>query len=656
VIHLAAISVNPFAEFRSQCETLLRGVIEKAFSFMAVPPVSLDLPSNPQFGELTSSLCFEMAKELRMSPLEIANKIVKEAESEKSSFPLIESVEAAGQGYVNFRANFAHFSSLVLRSAKTLDNAYGYVKTDEPKRIIVEHTSVNPVHPIHIGEARNSILGDSLARLLKARGHTAFRHYYIDDVGRQSSLIGYGYCLLGKPEPEGKSDHFIGNVYALTNCLLEIRRLKEAIERASLEPQGEEARKLQRDLDDWVSVAVGLKEKFPSLFDRLLEKISGKKKPQLEVNLLMQEYEAGKEETKRLIREVSELCLEGFKETFARAGISFDSWDWESSFVWSSDVSRYLSAIKKTPYVFEEGGVLEFNAEMVAQTLNLKGAFGVKEDQEIPSLTLGRSDGTTLYTTRDISYSMWKFKKADKVINVVGMEQKLSQLQLRLALCALGHIEEAKRLTHFAYNLVNFLGHKMSSRRGRYVTFDEVMDEAVSKAYEEVSKRSSELAGEEKRKIAEIVGVGAVKYALVETDPLKPVVFTWDRVLNFETNSGPYVQYSYARAGSILRKASREVTDADFSLLKEPLERDLVLMISRFPEIFIDAAENLKPNLIADFADALSDRFNTFYAAYPVIKAETPELSDARLMLVDAVRITLRNALNLIGIEAPQRM
>ncbi|MCS7387263.1 MAG: arginine--tRNA ligase, partial [archaeon GB-1867-005] len=271
-------------------------------------------------------------------------------------------------------------------------------------------------------------------------------------------------------------------------------------------------------------------------------------------------------------------------------------------------------------------------------------------------LTLIRADGTTLYTTRDIAYSIEKFKKAEWVINVVGMEQSLPQLQIKLALCALGYVDYAKNLTHFAYNLVNLPGYKMSSRRGRYITFDEVMDEAIEKAYQEVSKRSPHLSKEERRKISNFVGIGAVKYALVEVDPTKPVVFTWERVINFERNSAPYIQYSHARACSILRKAKKEIKNPDYSLLTHNLEKELILMLARWPEIFIDAAENLKPHIVAEFANALADKFNSFYDALPVIKAEPSELSEARLALTDAVRIVLRNSLNLIGIEAPQRM
>jgi arginyl-tRNA synthetase len=220
----------------------------------------------------------------------------------------------------------------------------------------------------------------------------------------------------------------------------------------------------------------------------------------------------------------------------------------------------------------------------------------------------------------------------------------------------LGYGRYAENLIHFAYNLVTLPGYKMSSRRGRYITLDEVLDEAIRRAYEEVSKRSPQLSEGEKLKVAEIVGIGAVRYALVEVDPAKPVEFNWDRVLNFEKNSAPYIQYSHARACSILRKASRKPEKSDYGLLRERLEQELVLALAEFPETFIEAVETLKPNLIADYANALADKFNAFYDALPVIKAEPLELSDARLALVDAVRIVLRNALSLIGVTAPERM
>ncbi|MEM2129785.1 MAG: arginine--tRNA ligase [Candidatus Bathyarchaeia archaeon] len=654
VKNVTHISSNPFGEFRNQCDTILQKAMQEAFPDLTPPTLSLNIPPNPEFGELSSSICFELSKLLEKSPLDLATQIAAKAELEKSSFNLVSAIMAEGQGYVNFYVNISELARLTVESARALNTEYGYVKTEKPQRIIVEHTSANPIHPIHIGTSRNTVLGDTLARMLEARGHTVSRHYYIDDVGRQSAVIAYGYNLLGRPKPNEKPDHFIGAVYAITSCLLEIRKLKESIEKA--DPVSEETLNLKKNLDDWVAVAAELEQKFPKLFNALLEKISEDKNPELKVNQLLREYEEGKEEAKKLIREFSQLCLEGFKQTFARAGVSVDSWDWESNFVWNSDVSRTLEALKRTPFVVSENGTYEFDAEKAAQILDLKKIFNLKENQEIPSLTLGRADGTTLYTTRDIPYSIWKLKQADKVINVIGMEQTLSQLQLKIALCVLGHTEKAKNLIHFSYNLVSFPGQRISGRRGRYVTFDEVMEESTARAYEEVSKRSPELPDEIKRGIAEAVGVGAVKYSLVETDPQKRVIFTWDRVLNFETNSAPYIQYSHARACNILKKVNYEPRNADMSLLKDPLECDLVLAVARFPEIFIDAADNLKPTVIAEYSNALADKFNAFYASLPVIRAETPELSNARLMIVEAVRITLRNALRLIGIEAPERM
>jgi len=648
------VSLNPFAEFRESCQTALKNTMKRLFPKITVSIV-LELPPSSEFGELSSSICFELAKRTGKKPITIAKQVARTVDL--PLFPLVKEVKAAGDGYVNFYVKPAELSRLTIESVRTLDTDYGLVKVEKPTKIIVEHTSVNPIHPINVGQARNPVLGDCIARLLKARGQTVFRHYYIDDVGRQTAVIAFGYQQLSKPKPEGKPDHFIGKIYAITSCLLEVQRLKKEIERKKEQPTSEEELlRLQRELDDWTSVAVDLEAAHPQLFRQLLEKISQDERSEVKVAELNRGYESGRREAKQLIREVSELCLGGFKETLSRVGIFYDSWDWESDFVWNSDVKKVLDELEQTPYVFRAGQVLEFNAEKVAQDLELKKTLGLREDYEVPSLTLMRADGTTLYTTRDIPYNLWKFQKAERLINVVGMEQTLPQLQLKLALCALGHVDKAKNLIHFAYNLVSLPGYKMSSRRGRYITLDETIEEAVKRAYEEVSKRSPSLPEEDKRKISDFVGVGAVKYALIEVDPSKPVVFTWDRVLDFEKNSAPYIQYSHARAGSILRKAGRKPEKTDYFFLAEPLERDLVLILARFPDIFIDSADNLRPHRIAEFANSLADKFNSFYNALPVIRAKPPELSDARLALVDAVRMVLRNSLNLLGIEAPERM
>ncbi len=648
------VSVNPYAEFRDECETALKDTLSRLYPHTFIPQIMLESPPSSEFGELSSSLCFELAKQTGEKPIKLAEKVVQSIDA--SQFALILSLKAAGKGYINFYVDLPEFSKLTLESIKALDTEYGYVKTDRPKKIIVEHTSANPTSPIHIGQARNPILGDALASILKARGHTVFRHYYIDDVGRQAAVVAYGYQKLRKPKPKEKPDRFIGKIYTITSCITEIDRLKKETRQAKERGATEKALKLQQELDDWTSVAAELNSRFPKLFDKLLRAIKEDENPDFKMDDLVRGYEAGEEEVKRLIREVCQICVDGFKTTLQRVGISFDSWDWESSFAWSSDVKRVLQRLERTPYVFRVGGVLEFDAERVVQDLNLKAKLGLRDVYEVPSLTLVRADGTTLYTTRDIPYSLWKFKRAEKVINVVGTEQTLPQLQLKLALYALGYTDQAENLVHFAYNLVSLPGYRMSSRRGRYITLDDVIDEVIKRAYDEVSKRSPHLSDEEKRRISQLVGIGALKYALVEVDPTKPVVFNWDRVLDFERNSAPYIQYSHARSCSILRKAGRKPKNPDYSLLKDELERDISLRLAHFPEVFVDAAENLRPNEIADFINALADKFNKFYAALPVIKAEPKGLSDARLMLVDATRTVFRNALSLLGIEAPERM
>jgi arginyl-tRNA synthetase len=648
------ISENPFAEFRKECETALEYALRKTLPEIKVETLPLSKPPNSEFGQLSSSLCFELAKKLNQKPIALAEHLVKPLN--KYDFFLVENVASAGGGYINFHVDFAKFSALTLTSVKQLGFEYGFLRTEKPLKIIVEHTSVNPLHPIHIGQARNPMLGDALARILRCRGHTVFRHYYIDDVGRQSAVVAYGYSKLGKPRPNEKTDHFVGKIYTITSCLVEINRLKKELALAKAVSSFDEVAKFNKEIDEWVSIAAELEEKFPQLFKKFLAKIGEDENPEEEINKLNRAYEDGESEAKRLIRKVSELCLSGFKETQERVGIFYDSWDWESDFVWGSQVADVLQKLKSSPFVYTEGGVLEFDAEKAARVLNLKAKLGLREDYEVPPLTLVRADGTTLYTTRDVAYTLWKFNRAEKVINVIGMEQSLAQLQLKIALYALGYGKSADDFVHFAYNLVTLPGYKMSSRRGRYITFDEVLDEAVERAYEEVSKRSPHLTEEEKRKIANFVGIGAVRYALVDVDASKPVVFTWDRVLNFETNSAPYVQYTHARACSILRKAAREPKKPAFELLKEKLEHELVLFLASFPDAFVEVTEYLKPNLVADFTNALADKFNTFYNALPVIRAEPRELSDARIVLTDAIRIVLHNALNLIGITAPEKM
>lgn len=644
------IEENPFAVFRKECEVILNKCLKEVYPSVKLDNLSLKPPPNIDFGQLASSISFELGKKMKKNPKDVAEVLVKSIDF--SDFVFIEKIESKGS-YINFHLNFEKYSALTLSSIINLDKNYGFQKTLHPKKIIIEHTSVNPLHPIHIGQARNPILGDSLARILSLRGHKVARHYYIDDVGRQSSVVAYGYDKLGQPEPNEKPDHYVGKIYTITCCLVEINRLKAKINESS---DSNDLSNLNSSLKEWISISEELKQKYPNLFTQLFQKISEEESPEDEINKLNQEYENGSTDAKMLIRKVSELCLKGFKETQNRLKVTYDSWDWESDLVWNKKVEDVLRALESSPYVYSDGEVLEFNAEKVALSLNLKSKLGLREDYEIPTLTLVRSDGTTLYTTRDIAYSLWKFTRAEKVINVIGMEQSLAQLQLKLALYALNKNRYGDNFIHFAYNLVSLPGYKMSSRRGRYITFDEVLNEAVDRAFKEVSKRSPSLSIEKKQEISNFVGLGAVRYALIGVDPSKPVVFTWDRVLNFETNSAPYAQYTHARACSILRKIEKQPPIQNLNVLNKKLERELIIFLSSFPDVFLEANEYLKPNIIADYINSLADKFNSFYNAFPVIKAKTSALREARINLTKAIRIVLANALGLIGIYAPERM
>jgi len=649
------ISTNPFRDFRSECEKTLREALTRSKIKPPTPQTMLEPPPNPELGELSSTICFQLSKQLKKKPKELAKTITSKIDTSK--LRLTESVETAGEGYINFHANYTTLSKLTIDSARKLLQTYGHVKTEHLLSIIVEHTSGNPAGPIHVGTARNSVIGDSLGRLLKAHGHKVETHFYINDVGRQVAVAAYGYKILGKPKPTGKPDHWIGLVYASTSCITEIHKLKRKIEELKSDSNLEkELKKIQRDLDSWVAAAASLRERNPKIFDKLIDEAKKEEDPEENIKKIMRLYEEGDAEVKELVRKVANFSIEGFKETYKRFGITWDSWDWESDLVWSGVVTQAMDRLSKTPYVRESLGTLSLNVEETAQTMDLRQTLGIPREYTIPPLVLTRSDGTSLYTTRDIAYSLNKLRSADKVINIIGVEQTLAQIQLRIAVSLLTSPERARNLIHYGYELVDLPGYRMSRRRGRYVPLDEVLDESVRRAYEEVKERSPTMREEEKKRIAESVGVGAVKYTLVSVDPLKKLTFTWDKVLNFEINSAPFVQYAYARACSILKRARREPERSDYSLLRDPLERALVKMVAYFPEVFIKACEDLKLNALVEFSNDLAANFNSFYAHLPVLRAEPKELKSARLDLVEAVKIAMKNVLSILGIEALERM
>jgi len=644
---------NPHGELIGELTRGVETALRKAgYECRVIPSDVRKAPED--LGDLAIQM-FRVARSLGASPGDLA-KIVEE---KYEKVEVLSDVKATG-GYVNFKVNVPVYAGLVLGSINKLGDKYGCVPAEKPQRILVEHTSANPIHPLHIGHLRNCLLGDSLAKLFRTRGHKVRTHFYIDDVGLQVAYAAYGYSMIKRRgiSRNVKPDHFIGLIYSMTYILVEIAETKRKLKTAREAGLEEEVVKLQRKLDDLVVTANELRERDEELFYALWEEIEKEERPLAAVQEINRAYEKGEKWAVGLVREMVNTCLEGFKETFDRLGIGFDSWDWESELtVWNKAAEAVIYSLKSSGLVYEENGALVFAADKLAEDEELRKILGIPATYTVTPLTLTRSDGTTLYPTRDIAYSLWKLNQADTVINVIAVQQTLAQVHVRLALYALGKREKAKNLVHYAYEIVRLPGRKMSGRRGKYVSADELLDEAVELVKEIMEKEKREFDVHEKERIASIVGLGAVKYAFLRVSPLKIVTFNWKQALDLSQNSGPFVQYAYVRAASILRKArERSVEpDPDKARFLGEEERKLVLKLGEFPEVVVRAADEMRPDYVALYLDSLAQEFNSYYDSVPVLKAER-DVAKARLALVKAVSQVIKNGLGLLGIDVPQRM
>ena len=647
---------NPFALLRSECLSAL----EKALASLGLErpstgvEIEFSIPPKAELGDLITSLCLDLAKNLGMRPDELAEEVAARAR-ETSRGGLLSDIRARG-GYLSFWADLGKLAGLAVSSARALDERYGLLKVERPLRIVVISVSTSPVRPLHIGHARSAALGDALARLLRARGHVVKTYFYIEDVGRQVAVLAYGYDRLGRPEPEGKPDRFLGFVYAATSCILAIRELKASLRAAEEAGDDRAVRELKGALDSWAFSAFELRSRRPELFEKLLSAIERDEDPEASISEIARAYEEREEWAVRLVRGLCEMCLQGFEQTLSRLGISLDIWDWESDVLWSGLVSSILARLDVSSFVKRRAGALELDADAVIRALGLRGELPIPEGFGIRPITLMRPDGTTSYEIRAAAHVLMRLENADLVVSIVGADRGPAQLYTKLILFALGEQEKAKSLLHVAQGPVRIPGARAWARRGRPILLDGLLDEALARAYDYVSERSPGLGEAEKRALADAIGTGAIKFALISTCPDEEIAFTWEKALNFEADSAPYLQYTYAKACEVLRKAGGGPEEPDFSLLSHELERELVLSIARFPGVVAEAADGMRPDVLARFAIHIADTFNSFYAGLPVIRARPRGLANARLALVDAVRVVLRNALGLMGIGAPERM
>lgn len=544
----------------------------KSYGYAVPDEIKVEEPPKPDMGDLASQVAFQLAKQLKKPPVEIANDILNAIEIPK----LFKSVEMRGP-YINFFINYDHFSKLVLRS---INEDYGQMKSKN-KKVILEHTSANPNGPLHIGHIRNSIIGDSLARILNAAGYDVETQYYVNDMGRQIAIIALGLLNFDyKIEENEKVDHQIGEIYFEIN-----------------------------------------------------EKIRANESLGVEVSELLKKYENGKDEKlEKIFHNIVSKCLDGIKLTSARLNISHDKYVWESKFVKEGRVTEILKELS------------DYTKENEVLYLPLED-YGLEKE-----LILTRSDGTSLYSTRDIAYHLEKSENSDEVIDVLGSDHKLAIDQLSIALELLG----AKRPEVIFYEFITLPEGSMSTRRGVFISVDDLIDEAVHRALNEIKKRRIDLDDSSALKIAEDIGIGAVRYFIAKISPEKHIVFKWDEVLSFERGCAS-IQYAHARSCKLLEKAGYKSYDINLNDFKmdHKFEIELIKLLSKFTSVIRESARINRVHPIAQYAVDLAGAFNRFYKSVPVIGADE---EDARLIIVDKSRITIRNSLKLLGIDSPVSM
>ncbi len=351
-----------------------------------------------------------------------------------------------------------------------------------------------------------------------------------------------------------------------------------------------------------------------------------------QVDKLMQLVEGGDPETvKKFRREVSR-CLDGFAVTLKNLNVKHDRFVWESDFIRNGDTNRIISRISKLPQVR--------NDETLALDLS---EFGFEN-----KYVIRRSDGTSVYAARDLAFHTWKGANFDWVIDVLGADHKLIGAQLRCTLTLLG--EKAPDIVHFEF--VSLPEGSMSTRAGKFVSADDLITEVNKRAFDDVFVRRPELDEETRREIARSVALAGIRYDIVKVSPEKSTVFDWKEALNFERQSGPYIQYSHARACSILEKAGQFTECYD---LETEQEIKLAKTIARFPAIIEKVITELRPHILATYAHELADTFNTFYHYEPVLKSEG-NVRARRLTLVKAAQNTLKESLETLGIDAISTM
>jgi len=562
-----------FLDFKGEVESLLHRALDMCGFKVEEGINSLSLESSPH-ADLASSVSFRLAPLIRLNPASIAADIHKSMAFVPGPSGSLDRVELTGP-YLNFFMNRSFLDSIVIQ-AQGNDRWKGRMS----QKVIVEHTSANPDGPLHVGHIRNSVIGDTIVRILQKAGCTVDAQYYVNDMGRQEAMVVWG-CDHYKLD-DSKADHAIAKVYIAANKVVT-------------------------------------------------------EKPELksEVDQIIQRYEAGDPEEEAKIKTAAKYAIMGIEQTLHRMNIRHDSYHWESTFVRNGDVDRVIQDLENTGLTKMEDGALQLDLS----------SFGFEK-----KLVLRRTDGTSLYTTRDLAYHRWKSTQAERVVDILGADHKLIISQLRTAL-RLINIPEPEVVI---FEFVSLPTGSMSTRRGKFISADELLDEVEKQAFEEVTARRPEESEELRRSIAADVASGAVRYDVVKVSADKATMFDWKAALDFEKLSAPFIQYSHARACSILRKAG-EIGQFNPGLLTGENEIVLIKKIAEFDQVIDRAARELKPHQLATYARELAECFNLFYRFSPVLDAST-DLKASRLALVNASKNALRETLETLGIKALETM
>ena len=565
--------------------------------------------------------------------MEIAKDLAK---FDPVRFPLIEQVIAQGP-FVNFYINIIPYRRIVVEAIQAQGEGYGTTTMFQGKHVVVEYPAVNPNNPLHIGHARNAVLGDTVARLMKTVGYDVTRMDYINDLGLQIAVAYWALKHLDASKYKGKYDQVIGRLYV--------------------------------DVQD--------------------------KYEEAEVRNYLKLMEEGDNKVASEVRKISERVLRAHHKTHAKLNVHHDLLVWESDIAHSGLFAKALKKISESPTISRP--TKGDKAGCVIVDLGAYKEFQQLKDTE---KVLVRSDGVATYTGKDIAFHFWKFgvikdnfeyrpfkspkvkdstiwtttqkgetghyRPADIIYNVIGMPQSKEQRTVYLILETLGYAQASSNYYHLAYEFVTLPDAKISGRKGTWIglSTDDIIREATRRARKEVKKRNPEADTRFLRQVSEAIGSAAVRYALLKVAVEKQIVFKWEDMLNFDGNAAPYLMYTYARASSILRKDDAPTT-ARLSELTNPFETELIKLLGRFPQEILEIVQDIKREVwgtrielfhLAEYAYALCVAFNSFYNHCPVLKAETAELKAARLLLVQLSRQVLSNALHLLGIIPMERM